>query len=90
MIRAEYIGENPNIDIEKGQFIHNNTVTITISEFEIVLDEPDAKELMDGLEESLIDWKETRSGLEKKIEDLEEQIERLQEQLKEEKRIVRV
>jgi hypothetical protein len=83
MIRAEYIGENPSIDIEKTKFIHNNEVTITISEFEICLDEEDAKELLDGLEESLIPWEDTRSGLESKIEDLNDEIENLTAALKE-------
>jgi hypothetical protein len=83
MIKAEYIGESPNIDIEKTKFTVNNQVTITISEFEICLDEADAKELLDGLEETLIPFDDTRSGLEHKIEDLTEELEDLKALLKE-------
>lgn len=77
----DYRGESPTIDIEKSKYIRNNDVTITISGDVNIFDESDAIELLDGLEESLIDWKETRSGLEKKIEGLEEQIEQMQERL---------
>jgi vacuolar-type H+-ATPase subunit I/STV1 len=83
MIKAEYIGESPNIDIEKTKYVTNNQVTITISEFEICLDEADAKELLDGLEETLIPWEETRSGLEHKIEELTEELEDLKSLLNE-------
>jgi hypothetical protein len=83
MVKAEYIGESPSIDIERTKWKVNNQVTITISGFEICLDEADAKELLDGLEESLIPWEETRSGLESKIEDLNEEIENLTAALKE-------
>ena len=85
-----YLGESPSIDIEKSKCIHNNFVTITISGDENLLDESDAIELLDGLEETLIPFKQTRSGLESIIEELEEKIEQLEIQLKEEKRIVRV
>ncbi len=78
MIKAEYIGESPSIDIEKTKWAYENQVTITISEFEICLDEADAEELLDGLEETLIPWEDTRSGLEHKIEELQEQIELLE------------
>jgi len=78
MIKAEYIGESPNIDIERTRWQHGNEVTITISEFEICLDEADANELLDGLEETLIDFDDTRSGLEHKIEELQERIEELE------------
>ena len=78
MIKAEYIGESPNIDIERTRWQHGNEVTITISEFEICLDEADANELLDGLEEILIDFDDTRSGLEHKIEELQERIEELE------------
>jgi exonuclease VII small subunit len=83
MIKAEYIGESPSIDIERTKWERDNQVTITISEFEICLDEADAKELLDGLEETLILWEDTRSGLESKIEDLNEEIENLTAALKE-------
>jgi hypothetical protein len=77
MIKAEYIGENPSIDIERTKWLTNNQVTITISEFEICLDEADAKELLDGLEETLIPFDDTRSGLEHRIEELTEELETL-------------
>lgn len=83
MIKAEYIGESPNIDIENAKLIVNNNITITISEFEISLDESDAKELLDGLEESLIPFDDTRSGLEHKVEDLTEELDDLKALLKE-------
>lgn len=83
MIKAEYIGESPNIDIEKTKYVTNNQVTITISEFEICLDEADAIELLDGLEETLIPWEETRSGLESKIEDMTEELEILRARVEE-------
>ena len=81
MIKADYIGESPSIDIERTKWEHDNQVTITISEFEISLDEADAVELLDGLEESLIKWEDTRSGLEKKIEDMTEELENLRERV---------
>jgi hypothetical protein len=77
MIQANYLGESPNIDIENKKLVVNNNITITISEFEISLDEADAVELLDGLEESLIKWEDTRSGLESKIEDMTEELENL-------------
>jgi hypothetical protein len=83
MIQANYLGESPNIDIEKTKFTVNNQVTITISKFEICLDEADAKELLDGLEETLIPFDDTRSGLEHKIEDLTEELEDLKALLRE-------
>jgi hypothetical protein len=83
MIKAEYIGESPSIDIEKSKWAYDNQVTITISEFEICLDEADAIELLEGLEETLIKWEDTRSGLESKIEDLTEEVEDLKALLKE-------
>jgi hypothetical protein len=83
MITADYIGQSPNIDIENMKLVVNNQVTITISEFEICLDEADAIELLDGLEETLIPFDDTRSGLEHKIEELTEEIERLTALVKE-------
>jgi len=83
MLKADYIGERPSVDIERTKWQTNNQVTITISEFEISLDEADAKELLDGLEETLIPWEDTRSGLESKIEDLNDEIEKLTALLKE-------
>ena len=83
MIKADYIGESPNIDIERTRWAVNNQVTITISEFEICLDEADAIELLDGMEESLIKWEDTRSGLEQKIEDMTEELENLRERVAE-------
>jgi len=83
MLEANYIGEIPNIDIENMKLVVNNQIKITISELEISLDEADAKELLDGLEETLIPWEDTRSGLESKIEDLNEEIERLTALVKE-------
>jgi len=83
MVRVECIGERPNIDIERTKWAVNNQVIITISEFEICLDEADAIELLDGLEETLIPWEDTRSGLESKIEDLNDEVENLMELLKE-------
>lgn len=83
MIKAEYIGESPSIDIERTKWQHSNEVTITISEFEICLDEADAEELLDGLEETLIPWEDTRSGLEHKIEELTEELEDAKSLLKE-------
>jgi len=83
MIKAEYIGECPDIDIENAKLLVNNNITITISEFEISLDETDAEELLDGLEETLIPWEDTRSGLEQKIEDLTEELENLKALIKE-------
>jgi uncharacterized protein (DUF2164 family) len=83
MIQANYVGEGPNIDIENSKLVVNNIITITISEFEISLDEADAKELLDGLEETLIPWDDTRSGLEKKIEDMTEELENLRERVAE-------
>jgi len=83
MISASYIGESPSIDIERTKWQHGNEVTITISEFEICLDETDAKELLDGLEETLIPWDYTRSGLESKIEDLNEELENLRARVSE-------
>ncbi len=83
MIKAEYIGESPSIDIKRTKWERDNQVTITISEFEICLDEADAIELLDGLEETLIPWEETRSGLEHKIEELTEELEDLKSLLNE-------
>jgi hypothetical protein len=83
MIQANYLGESPNIDIENKKLVVNNNITITISEFEISLDEADAVELLDGLEESLIKWEDTRSGLEQKIEDMTEELENLRALAKE-------
>jgi hypothetical protein len=83
MVKAEYIGESPSIDIERTKWKVNNQVTITISEFEICLDEADAKELLDGLEETLIPFDETRSGLENRIEELIEENENLTSLVKE-------
>jgi hypothetical protein len=83
MIKADYLGESPNIDIENKKLVVNNNITITISEFEISLDEADAVELLDGLEESLIKWEDTRSGLEQKIEDMTEELENLRALAKE-------
>jgi hypothetical protein len=83
MIQANYVGESPNIDIENSKLIVNNNITITISEFEISLDEADAKELLDGLEETLIPWDDTRSGLEHKIEELTEELDDLKALIKE-------
>jgi hypothetical protein len=83
MVKAEYIGESPSIDIERTKWTVNNQVTITISEFEICLDEADAKELLDGLEETLIPFDDTRSGLEHRIEELTEEIEDLKSLLNE-------
>ncbi|MDD4321613.1 MAG: hypothetical protein PHH31_08760 [Acidaminococcaceae bacterium] len=83
MIQANYLGECPNIDIENSKLVVNNNITITISEFEISLDEADAVELLDGLEESLIKWEDTRLGLEKKIEDMTEEMENLRERVAE-------
>ena len=83
MITANYVGESPNIDIERTKWQHGNEVTITISEFEICLDEADAIELLDGMEESLIKWEDTRSGLEHKIEELTEELDDLKALLKE-------
>ena len=83
MIKVEYIGESPSIDIERTKWQHGNEVTITISEFEICLDEADAKELLDGLEETLVDFDDTRSGLEHKIEELTEELDDLKALIKE-------
>ena len=83
MIKADYIGESPSIDIERTKWEHDNQVTITISEFEICLDEADAKELLDGMEETLIDFDDTRSGLEHKIEELQEELDDLKALVKE-------
>ena len=83
MIKAEYIGECPDIDIENAKLLVNNNITITISEFEISLDETDAEELLDGLEEALMPWEDTRSGLEHKIEELTEELDDLKTLLKE-------
>ena len=82
-IRAEFIGENPTIEVDVQRF-HNgkvNFASIQIGTLTLELDEKDTDYLREQIDFAL--WDETKEDLENKIEDLELKISRLEERLDE-------
>jgi AAA+ ATPase superfamily predicted ATPase len=83
MLKADYIGQSPNMEVEKIKDIKNPVqVRIVIGEVEYTVEESDAKYLLEELEDKLLDYNWTRNGLESRIDDLEQEVEHLEAELK--------
>jgi len=82
-IKAEFIGENPTIEVDVQRFHSGkvNFVSIQIGTLTLELDEKDADYLREKIDFAL--WDETKEDLENKIEDLELKISRLESRLDE-------
>ena len=82
MVRANYMGMNPKISVEKPEYIVRGCfVEMTIGELEITLDEKDAKYLHSELDETLYD--ETAQQLSNRLDEANATIDGLKEKIEE-------
>lgn len=78
-IKAEFIGMDPEVEVEVNRF-HNgkvNFTTLKLGELEIEMDEKKYQELLEKMDYALFD--ETKADLEKRIEALEDENRRLRD-----------
>lgn len=79
-IKAEFINENPNIDIENMNYKTGNFIIVKIGDLEISLSEKDAKYLSGEIDAAVYCYEESKEGLEEKIGNLEDELEELKEE----------
>jgi len=89
MLKANYMGFNPKISVEKPEYIVRGCfVEMIIGELEITLDEKDAKYLHSELDETLYD--ETAQELANRLDDANATIDGLKEKIKELNNLIEV
>jgi chromosome segregation ATPase len=82
MIKANYMGMNPKISVEKPEYIVRGCfVEMIIGELEITLDEKDAKYLYGELDAKL--YEETAQELSNKLDDANDTIADLKDKISE-------
>lgn len=79
MLKADYVGERPDIDVKSTGWSVNNLYIATIGEVEITLCEKDARELCEDLDGEL--YSDSRGDIEDKLEKAEERISELEDEV---------